>query len=54
MAETFHAGALDLPDRLVGARVVLRPFDEAAVLAAGDAYEAATPWHAMHPPLDGG
>jgi aspartyl-tRNA(Asn)/glutamyl-tRNA(Gln) amidotransferase subunit A len=36
----------------IGLQLVGRPFDEATVLAAADAYESATPWHAMHPPLE--
>ena len=39
MGEPFHAGALDLPDRLVGARVVLRPFERGDVPALRAAIE---------------
>src|SRR5688572_26517478 len=39
MAEPFYAGALDVPDRLVGARVVLRPFERADVPALRTAIE---------------
>jgi RimJ/RimL family protein N-acetyltransferase len=39
VAEPFHAGALDVPDRLVGARVVLRPFERADVPALREAIE---------------
>jgi aspartyl-tRNA(Asn)/glutamyl-tRNA(Gln) amidotransferase subunit A len=37
----------------VGLQVIGRPFDEAAVLRAGHAYEAATARHTMRPPLNG-
>jgi RimJ/RimL family protein N-acetyltransferase len=39
VGEPFHAGALDVPDRLVGARVVLRPFERADVPALRAAIE---------------
>jgi aspartyl-tRNA(Asn)/glutamyl-tRNA(Gln) amidotransferase subunit A len=51
--------ALSLPcgltaERLpVGLHLIGRPFDEATVLRAGHAYETATAWHTMHPPLEG-
>jgi aspartyl-tRNA(Asn)/glutamyl-tRNA(Gln) amidotransferase subunit A len=35
----------------VGLQISGRPFDEATVLRAGQAYEAATTWHTMRPPL---
>lgn len=35
----------------IGMQIVGRPFDEATVLRASHAYEAATPWHTMHPTL---
>jgi ribosomal-protein-serine acetyltransferase len=31
LGEPFYAGALDLPDHLIGARIVLRPFERADV-----------------------
>ena len=37
----------------MGLQVIGRPFDEATVLRAGHAYEAATAWHTMRPPLEG-
>jgi aspartyl-tRNA(Asn)/glutamyl-tRNA(Gln) amidotransferase subunit A len=51
--------ALSLPCGLtaeglpVGLQVIGRPFDEAVVLRAGHAYETATTWHTMRPPLAG-
>jgi aspartyl-tRNA(Asn)/glutamyl-tRNA(Gln) amidotransferase subunit A len=36
----------------LGIQIVGRPFDEAAVLRAGHAYERATDWHRRRPPLD--
>ena len=33
-------------------QIVGRPFDEATVLRAAEAYEAATPWRARRPVLD--
>jgi len=39
-------------DRLpVGMQIIGRPFDEATVLRAADAYENATAWRNMRPPL---
>ena len=35
----------------VGMQIVGKPFDEATVLRVGDAYERATPWHAMFPQI---
>ncbi|HEY3247603.1 MAG TPA: Asp-tRNA(Asn)/Glu-tRNA(Gln) amidotransferase subunit GatA [bacterium] len=35
----------------IGLQLIGRPFDEATVLRAAHAYEQATPWHTMHPPL---
>jgi amidase len=35
----------------VGFQIVGRAFDEAAILAAGHAYQQATDWHLRHPPL---
>jgi amidase len=35
----------------VGFQIVGRAFDEAAVLAAGHAFQQATDWHMRHPPL---
>ena len=35
----------------VGLQIVGRPFDEATVLRAADAYEQATLWHTMRPDL---
>lgn len=49
--------ALSLPCGLtsaglpVGLQVIGRPFDEATVLRAGHAFEAATTWHTRRPPL---
>jgi RimJ/RimL family protein N-acetyltransferase len=37
VAEPFYAGALDVPDRLVGARIVLRPFERDDVPAVFEA-----------------
>jgi amidase len=37
----------------VGFQIVSRAFDEAAILAAGHAYQQATDWHLRRPPLDG-
>jgi RimJ/RimL family protein N-acetyltransferase len=39
VAEPFFAGALEVPDRLVGARVVLRPFERSDVPALRAAIE---------------
>ena len=36
----------------VGFQIVGRAFDEAAILAAGHAYQQATDWHLRRPPLD--
>jgi RimJ/RimL family protein N-acetyltransferase len=48
VSEPFYPGALDLPDRIVGARVVLRPFERAdapALWAAIDeSREHLRPW----------
>lgn len=54
-----HAGvpALSVPcgmtsEKLpIGLQIVGRPFDEATVLRVGRAFEAATPWHTMKPPI---
>lgn len=35
----------------VGLQIVGRPFDEATIARVADAYERATPWHTMWPPL---
>jgi aspartyl-tRNA(Asn)/glutamyl-tRNA(Gln) amidotransferase subunit A len=35
----------------VGLQIVGRPFDEATVLRAADAYQRATDWHTRRPPL---
>jgi aspartyl-tRNA(Asn)/glutamyl-tRNA(Gln) amidotransferase subunit A len=35
----------------IGLQLAGRPFDESSVLRAAYAYEQATPWHTMHPPL---
>jgi Asp-tRNA(Asn)/Glu-tRNA(Gln) amidotransferase A subunit family amidase len=35
----------------IGLQIVGRPFDEATVLRAADAYQRATDWHARRPPL---
>ena len=35
----------------IGLQIVGRPFDEATILRVGHAYELATSWHAMNPPL---
>jgi aspartyl-tRNA(Asn)/glutamyl-tRNA(Gln) amidotransferase subunit A len=35
----------------IGLQLAGRPFEESTVLAGADAYELATPWHTMHPPL---
>ena len=43
----FAASGLPLGMQIVG-----RPFDEAAVLRVGHAYERATDWHRRHPDLD--
>lgn len=43
----FSTAGLPVSLQLIG-----RPFDEATLLQAGQAYERRTPWHAMHPPLD--
>ncbi|MBI4635393.1 MAG: Asp-tRNA(Asn)/Glu-tRNA(Gln) amidotransferase subunit GatA [Candidatus Rokubacteria bacterium] len=43
----FTAGGLPIGLQLVG-----RPFDEATVLRAADAYQRATDWHARRPMLD--
>lgn len=42
----FTAGGLPIGLQLIG-----RPWDEAGVLAAAHAYEAATPWHTRRPAL---
>jgi aspartyl-tRNA(Asn)/glutamyl-tRNA(Gln) amidotransferase subunit A len=44
----FSGGGLPIGLQLAG-----RPFDEATVLRAAFAYEQATGWHTMHPPLHG-
>ena len=48
MSDTFRPGALEVPERLVGARVVLRPFErgEAAALnaAIAESREHVRPW----------
>jgi len=36
----------------VGFQIVSKAFDEAAILAAGYAYQQATDWHSRRPPLD--
>jgi aspartyl-tRNA(Asn)/glutamyl-tRNA(Gln) amidotransferase subunit A len=43
----FSAAGLPVSLQLIG-----RPFDEATLLVAGQAYERRTPWHAMQPPLN--
>lgn len=35
----------------IGLQIAGRPFDEATVFHVAHAYEAATPWHDMHPPM---
>jgi len=45
----YNTGGLPLSMQIVG-----RPFDDAAVLQAGDAYERATPWRGQRPTLDPG
>ena len=35
----------------IGLQIVGRPFDEATVLRAADAYQRATDWHTRRPPL---
>jgi aspartyl-tRNA(Asn)/glutamyl-tRNA(Gln) amidotransferase subunit A len=35
----------------IGLQIIGRPFDEATILRVGHAYELATPWHTMNPPL---
>lgn len=35
----------------IGLQIVGRPFDEATIMRVGHAYEQATPWHTMMPPL---
>ncbi len=45
----YNTGGLPLSMQIVG-----RPFDDAAVLQAGDAYERATPWRERRPTLDPG
>jgi aspartyl-tRNA(Asn)/glutamyl-tRNA(Gln) amidotransferase subunit A len=42
----FSAGGLPLSLQIAG-----RPFDEATVLRAGDAYQRSTDWHLRRPPL---
>jgi aspartyl-tRNA(Asn)/glutamyl-tRNA(Gln) amidotransferase subunit A len=42
----FSAGGLPLALQIAG-----RPFDEATVLRAGDAYQRVTDWHARIPPI---
>ena len=42
----FTTGGLPIGMQLVG-----RPFDEATVLLAADAYQRATDWHTRHPVL---
>ena len=42
----FTAGGLP-----IGMQIVGRPFDEATVLRAADAYQRATDWHTRRPPL---
>ncbi|MBI2371724.1 MAG: amidase [Deltaproteobacteria bacterium] len=54
---TFGLPALSVPMGFtpsglpLGLQLVGRPFDEATVLQAGAAYEAATDWHRRRPPL---
>jgi aspartyl-tRNA(Asn)/glutamyl-tRNA(Gln) amidotransferase subunit A len=36
----------------IGLQIAGRPFDEATVFQVAHAYEAATPWHDMHPPIE--
>jgi len=42
----FTAGGLP-----IGMQIVGRPFDEATVLRAADAYQRATDWHTRRPPV---
>lgn len=35
----------------IGLQIIGRPFDEATILRVGHAYELATPWHTVKPPL---
>jgi aspartyl-tRNA(Asn)/glutamyl-tRNA(Gln) amidotransferase subunit A len=42
----FTASGLPLSMQIAG-----RPFDEATVLAAGNAYQGATDWHRRVPPM---
>ena len=44
----FTAGGLP-----IGLQIVGRPFDEATVLRAADAYQRSTDWHVRRPPLAG-
>ena len=58
-ANVFGGPSLVLPNGFsnglpLGMQVIGRPFDEAAVLRAGHAYQQATDWHARHPQLTAG
>ena len=35
----------------IGLQIIGKPFDETTVFKVGQAYESATEWHAMHPPV---
>ena len=50
--DTFAQRGMSLDGIPIGLQLVGRAGGEADLLQLGHAYEQATPWHAMHPPLD--
>jgi aspartyl-tRNA(Asn)/glutamyl-tRNA(Gln) amidotransferase subunit A len=58
-SNVFAGPSLALPNGIssglpLGMQLIGRPFDEAAVLRAGHAYQRATDWHTRHPHLTAG